>query len=91
MIKNLLLFCTVLLVIFSCGKKGDPFYKDAEKKNKQLNELTLDEFRKFEPKLTNDVFNVLNLEYSIKSKKSYGGTSFDNVKKMILKYKKHND
>ena len=63
----------------------------AEKKNKQLNELTLDEFRKFEPKLTNDVFNVLNLEYSIKSKKSYGGTSFDNVKKMILKYKKHND
>ena len=63
----------------------------AEKKNKQLNELTLDEFRKFEPKLTNDVFNVLNLEYSIKSKKSYGGTSFDNVKKMILKYKRHND
>ena len=63
----------------------------AEKKNKQLNELTLDEFRKFEPKLTNDVFNVLNLEYSIKSKKSYGGTSFDNVKKMILKYKKLND
>ena len=34
MIKNLLLFCTVLLVIFSCGKKGDPFYKDAEKKSK---------------------------------------------------------
>ena len=63
----------------------------AEKKNKQLNELTLDEFRRFEPKLTNDVFNVLNLEYSIKSKKSYGGTSFDNVKKMILKYKRHND
>ena len=63
----------------------------AEKKNKQLNELTLDEFRKFEPKLTNDVFYVLNLEYSIKSKKSYGGTSFDNVKKMILKYKRHND
>ena len=63
----------------------------AEKKNKQLNELTLNEFRKFEPKLTNDVFNVLNLEYSIKSKKSYGGTSFDNVKKMILKYKRHND
>ena len=32
MIKNLLLFCTVLLVIFSCGKQGDPFYKDPEKK-----------------------------------------------------------
>ena len=59
----------------------------AEKKNKQLNELSLDEFRKFEPKLTNDIFNVLNLEYYVKSKKSYCGTSFDNVKKMILKYK----
>ena len=63
----------------------------AEKKNKQLHELTLYEFKKFEPKLTNDVFDVLNLDYSIKSKKSYGGTSFDNVKKMILKYKKLND
>ena len=63
----------------------------AEKKNKQLNELTLDEFKIFEPKLSNEVFNVLKLEYSIKSKKSYGGTSFDNVKKMIIKYKKQND
>ncbi len=63
----------------------------AERKKKQLSDLTLDEFRKFEPKLTNDVFNVLNLEHSIKSKKSYGGTSFDNVKKMIMKYKRYND
>ena len=63
----------------------------AEKKNKQLDELTLDEFKIFEPKLSNEVFNVLKLEYSIKSKKSYGGTSFDNVKKMIIKYKKQND
>ena len=72
-------------------KKTAEMVNFAEKKNKQLNELTLDEFRKFEPKLTNDVFKVLNLEYSIKSKKSYGGTSFDNVKKMILKYKKRDD
>ena len=27
MIKNLLLFCTVIFVIYSCGKKGDPEYK----------------------------------------------------------------
>ncbi len=72
-------------------KKTAEIVNFAEKKNKQLNELTLNEFKKFEPKLTNDVFNVLNLEYSIKSKKSYGGTSFDNVKKMIIKYKKRND
>ena len=31
---------------------------------------------------------VFDLESSIKSKKSYGGTSFENVKKMIKKYKK---
>ena len=32
--------------------------------------------------------NIYDLENSIKSKKSYGGTSFENVKKMIKKYKK---
>ena len=34
MIKNLLLFCTVIFVIYSCGKKGDPVYKDLKKKSK---------------------------------------------------------
>ena len=34
MIKNLLLFCAVLFVISSSGKKEDPFYKDPEKKSK---------------------------------------------------------
>ena len=27
-------------------------------------------------------------KYSISSKKSFGGTSFDNIKKMITKYRK---
>ena len=48
----------------------------------------LDEFRKFEPKLTNDVLKVFDLKNSVNSKKSYGGTSFDNIKKMIRKYRK---
>ena len=60
----------------------------AESKKKKLNELSLDEFKKIEPKLNNDVLKVLNLENSVNSKKSYGGTSFDNIKKMIMKYKK---
>ena len=60
----------------------------AEKKKKNLNELTLDEFQKIEPKLTNNVLKVFDLKNSVNSKKSYGGTSFDNIKKMILKYKK---
>ena len=63
----------------------------AEKKKKNLNELTLEEFKKIEPKLTNDVLKVFDLKNSVNSKKSYGGTSFDNIKKMIMKYKKKND
>ena len=60
----------------------------AEKNKKKLNELTLEELKKIEPKLTNDVLKVFDLKNSVNSKKSYGGTSFDNIKKMIMKYKK---
>ena len=60
----------------------------AESKNKKFNEITLKELKKIEPKLNEDILKVFDLENSIKSKKSYGGTSFENVKKMIKKYKK---
>ena len=60
----------------------------AEKKKKNLNQLTLEELKKIEPKLTNDVLKVFDLKNSVNSKKSYGGTSFDNIKKMIIKYTK---
>ncbi len=60
----------------------------AEKKKKNLDQLTLAELKKIEPKLSNDVLKVFDLKNSVNSKKSYGGTSFDNIKKMILKYKK---
>ena len=60
----------------------------AEKTKKNLNELSLDQLKKVEPKLTEDVLKVFDLNNSVNSKKSFGGTSFDNIKKMILKYKK---
>jgi argininosuccinate lyase len=60
----------------------------AEKNKKKLDELSLEDLKKVEPKLTNDVLKVFDLTYSVNSKKSYGGTSFDNIKKMIIKYKK---
>ena len=60
----------------------------AEKRKKNLNELSLEELKKIEPKLDLDILKVLNLKNSVSSKKSYGGTSFDNIKKMITKYKK---
>ena len=60
----------------------------AEKKKKKLEDLDIIELKKFEPRLKEDVMKVFSLKNSINSKKSYGGTSFDNIKKMILKYKK---
>jgi len=60
----------------------------AEKEKKNLNQLTLEELKKIEPKLKIDALKVFDLKNSVNSKKSYGGTSFDNIKKMIIKYKK---
>tara|TARA_X000000368_G_scaffold400326_1_gene372104 strand:- start:324 stop:782 length:459 start_codon:yes stop_codon:yes gene_type:complete len=61
----------------------------AEKKKKRLEDLDIIELKRIEPKLTEEVMKIFNLKNSINSKKSYGGTSFDNIKKMILKYKKY--
>ena len=60
----------------------------AEKRKKKLNQLTLEELKKSEPKLKDDVLKVFDRGNPISSKISYGGTSFDNIKKMIIKYKK---
>ena len=60
----------------------------AEKKKKKLNELSIEEIKKIEPKLNKETLKVFDLKNSIKSKKSYGGTAFENIKKMINKYKK---
>ena len=60
----------------------------AEKKKNKLNELSLEDLKKVEPTLTKDVLKVFDLKNSVNSKKSYGGTSFDNIKKMIRKYRK---
>ncbi len=59
----------------------------AEKRKKRLDELSIEDLKKIEPTLSNDVLKIFNLKNSINSKKSYGGTAFDNIKKMIVKYK----
>ena len=61
----------------------------AEKKKMKLSELKIDELKKIEPKLSKDVLKIFDLKNSIISKKSYGGTSFENIKKMIIKYRKN--
>ena len=60
----------------------------AEKKGKNITGLSLDEIRSVDKKINPDVLKVIKVKNSVNSKKSYGGTSFDNVKKMIKKYKK---
>ena len=69
-------------------KKTAAIINYAEKKKKKLEDLDIVELKKIEPQLNEGVMKVFDLKNSINSKKSYGGTSFDNIKKMILKYKK---
>ena len=58
-----------------------------EKNKKRLSELSHEELKKIDPNIKEDVIKVFNLKNSVNSKKSYGGTSFENIKKMIKKYK----
>ena len=60
----------------------------AEKKKKNLDELTLDEIKKFYKNLNNSVLKIFDVKNSMNSKNSFGGTSKKNVKIMIKKYKK---
>ena len=60
----------------------------AEKNKKKLIDLNIEEINRIEPKLNKDVFKIFDLKNSINSKTSYGGTSFENIKKMIRSYKK---
>ncbi len=60
----------------------------AEKKEKTLNKISLEELKKFYKDLDKSVLKVFDVKNSMNSKNSYGGTSSNNVKKMIKKYKK---
>ena len=63
----------------------------AERNGKSLSDLTINEINKVETKLKSDVLKIFDLNYSINSKTSHGGTSFGNIKKMIRRYKKNNE
>ena len=58
-----------------------------DKNKKILSDLSFEELKNIEPNINKDVLKVFDLKYSINSKKSFGGTSFENIKKMIKKYK----
>ena len=58
-----------------------------ERKKKNFSDLSIKELKDIEPNIKDDVIKVFDLKNSVNSKKSYGGTSFENIKKMIKKYK----
>tara|TARA_Y100000590_G_scaffold443649_1_gene573348 strand:- start:1343 stop:2731 length:1389 start_codon:yes stop_codon:yes gene_type:complete len=60
----------------------------AERKKVRLDQLNLNEVKKIKNDLNKDVMKVFNVKYSVNSKKSYGGTSTKNIRKMILKLKR---
>jgi argininosuccinate lyase len=59
--------------------------KLAEDKGCDLSGLGLGEMQTVEPRLTKAVFRVLTLDYSVASRKSYGGTAPTNVRRAVAK------
>jgi argininosuccinate lyase len=53
-----------------------------------LHDLTLDQMRVIEPRITKDVFAVISVENSVKSRASYGGTSPKNVRREASRWLK---
>ena len=57
----------------------------AEAKQINLDNIKIDEFRKFSKHIEEDVYQAIDVEKSIHSKKSKGSTSPANVKKAATK------
>tara|TARA_B100000029_G_scaffold384593_1_gene380141 strand:+ start:9534 stop:10922 length:1389 start_codon:yes stop_codon:yes gene_type:complete len=60
----------------------------AERKKKKLNQLNFKEVKKMKNNLDKNVMKIFDVRNSVDSKRSYGGTSTKNIKKMISKLKK---
>ncbi|MCB5944589.1 argininosuccinate lyase [Acidocella sp. KAb 2-4] len=53
----------------------------AEERGVDISELELAEMQSVEPRITDEIFNVLTVEASVASRRSYGGTAPENVAK----------
>lgn len=62
--------------------------KIAEDSKRQLHEISLEEMQNICGDITNDIFDVITIENSCNSRKSFGGTSPSVVEMAILKAKK---
>jgi argininosuccinate lyase len=59
--------------------------KLAEKQNRSLDELSLADMQSIEPGITNDVFNILNIDIALNARNSFGATAPKNVTKACAK------
>ncbi|GHB27572.1 argininosuccinate lyase [Pseudovibrio japonicus] len=62
--------------------------KLAVDKGVDLHRLTLEEMQSVEPQITDDVYSVLSVDKSVRSRVSYGGTSPVNVRKQSRRWLK---
>jgi argininosuccinate lyase len=60
----------------------------AETQNKPLEALTLAEMQSVEKRISKDVFAVLGVQNSVKSRVSYGGTAPANVRRQVARWRK---
>ena len=58
-----------------------------EANNLGLNEVPLNIMQKMEKKITKDIYNVIGVEYSVNSRKSFGGTAPAEVLKRCSEWK----
>jgi argininosuccinate lyase len=65
--------------------------KAAETQNIALEQLSLGAMQDVEPRITKDVFTVLSVENSVRSRTSHGGTAPQNVMKMAASWIKRLD
>ncbi len=75
------------------AKKGVPFREAheitgkivayCEKKNKELDELTMEEFKRFSEMFEKDIFNVIDLKKAVSARNVKGGTGIKAVREAI--------
>ncbi len=57
-------------------------------KNKGLEELSIDEYKSFSNVIDKEIYDIIKIQQSVNSKKSFGGTSIESVRKQIENFKR---
>jgi len=60
----------------------------AVEKGQELHRVSLADMQDVEPKITNEIYSVLSVDKSVRSRTSYGGTSPVNVRKQARRWQK---